>query len=122
MRGRAQVLKEIRTRREEAGRVGIEAERMCSRRRFLHSSHGKSLHVSHVGLDKVGLEGLGGHGSVLVDGSKVGGGEVDRGTRGLRGGVGSRGGLVLLGGGGGSVKLEEGHCECVCCGVGVEVE
>jgi hypothetical protein len=108
-------LKEIRTRREKASRVGIEAERMYSRGRFLHSSHGKSLHVSHVGLDKVGLEGLGGHGGVLVDSGKVSGGEVDRGTRGLRGGVGSRGGLVLLGGGGGSVKLEEGHCECVWC-------
>lgn len=108
-------MNEIRTRREKAGRVGIEAERMYSRGRFLHSSHGKSLHVSHVGLDKVGLEGLGGHDGVLVDGSKVSSGEVDRGTRSLGRGVGSRGGLVLLGGGGGSVKLEEGHCECVWC-------
>ena len=63
----------------------------------LHSRHGEGLHVAHVGLGEVSLEGLGGQDSVLVESSKVDGVEVNRGTGGLRGGVGSRGGLVLLG-------------------------
>lgn len=105
-----------RSRRDERKPVESEErrwERMYLVGNDLHSSHGHGLHVSHVGLDEVGLESFGGHNGVLVDSSKVGGGEVDRGTGSLRGGVGSRGGLVLLGGGRDSVELEEGHCGCM---------
>ena len=71
----------------------------------LHASHGHGLHMTHSVLLEEHLKGLsmaqksGG----LVNGSEIRGIELDRGSGSLRGGVGSRGSLVLLG------DLEESH-------------
>lgn len=46
---------------------------------------------------------------------------VDGGTGSLRGGVGGRGGLVLLGGDTGNLEESHGWYVCVCCGDRVEL-
>lgn len=78
----------------------------------LHSSHRQGLHVAHGCLFKEHIDRiLSGHRAALaVEGGDIRGIQLDRGTGGLRRGVGSRGSLVLLGGGSvDTSELEESH-------------
>ena len=74
----------------------------------LDARHRHGLHMTQGVLLHEHLDGLlVGEERGLVDGSEIRGVELDRGTGGLGGGVGGRGGLVLLGRG--TVDLEESH-------------